>query len=172
VDVIVDSIAGNHQSDRRDVQTGRVVRVGMTEFHGDQFLSFQIDDIAFHLFRENQLVRNLSRESRLPRSVERLRRCIPVHLLHGVGRRDRFGFRESLEKRAEPKPMVTVTMCDVYRCQILALCGNPICESVGLLDRHEGIHEDGVALTVDQGCRRCLKKSLAHARRLVASDDG
>src|SRR5258705_82117 len=46
----------------------------MTKFHGDQFPSFQIDDIAPHLFRENQLVRNLPRESRLPRSVERLRR--------------------------------------------------------------------------------------------------
>src|SRR6266478_692103 len=37
VNVIVCGIAGNHEPDRRDIQTGRLIRVGMAEFHGDVF---------------------------------------------------------------------------------------------------------------------------------------
>ena len=66
MDIVVGGIAGNHESDRRDIQTGRMIRVGMTEFHGDQFLSFQINYIPFELFRDHQLVRNLAWECRLP----------------------------------------------------------------------------------------------------------
>ena len=59
MDVIVGGVARNHESDRRDVQAGRVLGVGMTQFHSDQFMSFEIDDMSFELFSDDQPVRNL-----------------------------------------------------------------------------------------------------------------
>ena len=46
VDVIVSGVAGDDESDGRDVQTGREVSVGMTRFHGDQLLPLQVNDIS------------------------------------------------------------------------------------------------------------------------------
>src|SRR3989442_312887 len=120
------------------MQTGRVVRVGMTKFHGDQLMPFEINDIALELVRDHQPVRNLSWESHLPGPLESLWRGILPHHLHSVGHGDCLRIRKSLEERADSKPMVAMTMCDVDGRQVLASCSHPICKSIGLLDRHEG----------------------------------
>jgi len=36
VNVVVRDVAGNHQANRRDMETGRVVSVAMADFHDDQ----------------------------------------------------------------------------------------------------------------------------------------
>src|SRR5467141_13094 len=66
VNVIVGGIAGNHEPDRGDIQTGRLIRVGMAEFHSDQFLPFQINYIPLKFLSDHQLVRNLPWKRRLP----------------------------------------------------------------------------------------------------------
>src|SRR5262249_30834644 len=131
--------------------TGRVVSVGMAQFHSDQLMPFQIDDVSFELFSDDQSVRNLAWESCLPDLLEGFWRGILAHHLHSVGRGDCFRIWEALEKSAGAKPMVSMTVCNVDGCQVLASCGNPICQRVGLLDRHERIHQDGVPRAVDKG---------------------
>src|SRR6266567_7903894 len=151
MDVIVGGIAGNHESDRRDNQTGRMIRVCMTKFHGDQFMPFQINYIPFELLCDHQLVRNLARKSRLPDRTEELRGGILAHNLHSVGRCQCSGVWESLKKSADSKPMVSMAMRDVDGCQFLTSSCNPICQSLGLFDRHKGIHKHRVPLAINEG---------------------
>jgi hypothetical protein len=106
----------------------------MTKFDGDQFTSFEINDIALEFFRDHQPLRNLSWESHFPGSLESFWRGIPAHDLYSVGHGDGFRIRKSLEERADAKPMVAMTMCNVDGCQVLASCSDPICKSVGLLE--------------------------------------
>src|SRR5690348_1015331 len=113
VNVIVGGITGNHESDRRDIQTGRMIRVGMTELHSDQFVPFQIYYIPFELLRDHQLVRNLPWKSRLPDRTEELRGGILAHNLHRIGRCHRSGVWEPLENSADSKPMVSMAMRNV-----------------------------------------------------------
>src|ERR1700752_856000 len=122
----------------------------MAQFHSDQLMPFQIDDISFELFSDYQCVRNLAWECRLPDPLERLWRGILAHHLHSVGRGDGFGIWESVEQRTDAKPMVSMTMCNVDGRQRLASCGNPICESGGLLDGGERVHQDCVTHAINK----------------------
>jgi len=89
----------------------------MAQFHGDHFMPFEIDDISFELFSDDQPVRNLPWECRLPDSLEGFCRSILAHHLHGAGRGDCFGTWESLEKSADAEPMISMAMCNVDRRQ-------------------------------------------------------
>src|SRR5712664_1966889 len=76
-----------------------------------------------------------------------------THGLDDLGRRDRLGARETLEKRCKAKEMIAVSMGDIDRGEVLAACDDPIQQSLRLLGREKGVHENGVAFTVDE-CRR------------------
>ena len=114
-------------------------------------MPFQINHISFELFGDHQFVRNLARKSRLPGPIEHLRGGILAHDLNRIGRCDQSGVWESFEKSANAKPMVSMAMCDVNGCQVFPFGCDPICQSVGLLDRHKGIHEDSVPDPIDEG---------------------
>ena len=118
VNVVVDGITGNHESNRRDIQTGCVIRVRVTKFHGDQFLPFQIDDIPFQLLRNNKIVRHLTGKCCLPDRTKEVRGGILAHYRNCIGRCHCFGVWESLKKSTDSKPMVSMTMCDVNSCQV------------------------------------------------------
>src|SRR5262249_25508447 len=126
MDIVVGGVAGDHESDGRDIQTGRIVRVGMTEFHSDQFVSFQINYIPLELFREYQLVWNLVWEPRLP-ELEVLWGGILAHTLQNVGCCDRSRAWKSFKKGAGSKPMVSMAMGNVDGCQVPVFGCNPIC---------------------------------------------
>src|ERR1700746_866979 len=102
------------------MQAGRMVCVRMTQFHGDQFIPFQIDYISFELLRDHQLVWNLARKSWPPRAVERLRRGVLAHHLNGVACCRHLRVRESLEKSSNSEPMVAMTVCNVDGHQVFA----------------------------------------------------
>ena len=144
----------------------------MTQFHCDQFMFFEIDEVSVEFFGDDQSVRNLAWEGRLPAPLERFWRSILAHHPHGIRSRDGFGIRKSLEKCRDAKPVIAVTMGDVDRFEIPASCGNPIGQRIRLRDGHERIHQDGVPHPVDKGRRHRLKVCLSHVRRLVARDDG
>src|SRR5258706_8735088 len=74
-----------------------------------------------------------------------------AHDFHNVGRCDCSSIWESFKKSADSKPMVSMTVCNVDGCQVLTFCCNPICQSIGLLDRHRGIHQDGVPHAINEG---------------------
>src|ERR1700752_2203015 len=119
VHIVVGGIAGNHEPDQRNIQTGRMIRVGMAEFHSDQFLPFQINYVPLEFLRDHQVVRNLSWECRLPALREPLRGRILAHNLYDLGRRNGCSIWKSLQKSADSEPMVSATMRYVDGCQVL-----------------------------------------------------
>src|SRR5260221_6866562 len=76
-----------------------------------------------------------------------------MHSLDDLGCRDRPGLRETLQKRCQAKEMIAVTVGDVSGDEVLAARDDPVQQSLRLLRREKGVHENGVALTADQ-CRR------------------
>ena len=46
VNVVVDGVARNDESDRRNMQSGREVRVGMAELDDDHVVPLQVDDVS------------------------------------------------------------------------------------------------------------------------------
>src|SRR6267142_1070306 len=87
---------------------------------------------------------------RLP-DFEALWGSMLAHDFHNIGRCDCSSIWESFKKSADSKPMVSMTVCNVDGCQVLTFPRNPICQSIGLLDRHKGIHQDGVPHAINEG---------------------
>src|SRR5207253_11475534 len=50
-------VAGDHQADRRDMQTGRVIGVGVSAFQVNQVVPFEIDHISLELLGDHPSVR-------------------------------------------------------------------------------------------------------------------
>src|ERR1700730_6886775 len=76
-----------------------------------------------------------------------------THRLDDLGRRHRLGTRETLEKRCKAKEMIAMSVSDVDLGEVLAARDDPIQLRLRLLGREKGVHENGVAFTVDE-CRR------------------
>src|SRR3984893_12872018 len=76
-----------------------------------------------------------------------------MHGLDDLGCRDRPCARETLQKQCQAKEMIAVPVGDVNRGEVLAARDDPIQQSLRLLRREKGVHENGVALTADE-CRR------------------
>src|SRR4030081_3715026 len=76
-----------------------------------------------------------------------------THGLDDLGCRDRFGARETLEKRYKAKEVIAMSVGDIDLGEVLAARDDPIQQSLRLLGREKGVHENGVAFTVDE-CRR------------------
>ena len=143
---VVGGVAGNHQAYRRDVQTGRVVSVGMADFHHDQVVPFEIDLISLEFFGDHEAIRNLAWKQRVPEVREDVRRGLLAHEFHNIARGHRPGIGKTIEERSNAKEMVAVTVGDINRCQVLAARPDPIYEDVRLLDGDKGVDEDGVSL--------------------------
>src|SRR6202049_1892346 len=68
-------------------------------------------------------------------------------LMHGLddfGCRDRPCARETLQKRYKAKEMIAVSVGDVNRGEVLSARDDPIQQSLRLLGREKGVHENGV----------------------------
>src|SRR5260370_10754138 len=76
-----------------------------------------------------------------------------MHGLNDLGCRDRPCARETLQKRCQAKEMIAVPVGDVNCGEVLAARDDTIQQSLRLLRREKGVHENGVALTGDE-CRR------------------
>src|SRR5258705_1859443 len=76
-----------------------------------------------------------------------------MHRLDDLGHRHRLGARETLQKRCKAKEMIAVSVGDIDLGEVLAARDDPIQQRARLPGREEGVHENGVAFTVDE-CRR------------------
>jgi len=54
MNIVVDGVAGNDQPDRRGVETGRVVRIGMPEGNAHKLLPFQFDNASLECVRDHE----------------------------------------------------------------------------------------------------------------------
>src|SRR5712672_2157105 len=116
------------------MQTGRVVSVGMADFHHDQVVPFEIDLVSLEFFGDHEAIRDLGWKQRVPEVREDFRRGLLAHEFHNIGRGHRTGYGEAIEERSDAKEMVAVTVGDINRCQVLAARRDPIYENVRLPD--------------------------------------
>src|SRR5258705_9573386 len=135
-------------------------------------MPFQVDYIPLELLRDHEPVRNLVWKCGLP-DFENVGGSMLAHDFHNIRRCDCSCIWESFKKSTDSKPMVSMAVSNVDGCQVLTFCCNPICQSVGLLDRHKGIHQDCVPHAINEPsapcCHRCRltpwNRSKQHLRR-------
>src|SRR4029079_1407870 len=79
-----------------------------------------------------------------------LRRGPNPHVFDGRRERERPSIGEAVEDRAQPEPVIPVTVRDVHGREVLSVSVYPLDQVVGLADGQERIDEDCVALARDQ----------------------
>src|SRR4029077_10269493 len=88
-----------------------------------------------------------------PECLEELRRGPNPHLLYGSGERERSSVREPIEDRAQPEPVIAVTVRDEHGREVLAVPVDPLDQVVGLADGQQRVDEDRVPLARDHSSR-------------------
>src|SRR6266853_5913279 len=93
-----------------------------------------------------------------------------MHGLDDLGRRDRPCARETLQKRCKAEEMVTMSVGDIDRGEVLATRGDPIQQSLRLPDSEKGVHENGIALAGGERRGICHPHQLFLARWQIATE--
>src|SRR5712691_3776999 len=94
---------------------------------------------------------NLAGKTRIPKRIERLRRCLLAHDLNHLRPRDKAGTWKSLQNCTGAKEMIAVAMGGVDGRQILAPRSNPIRQGARLLDRNWSVDQNSVAFPRNKG---------------------
>src|SRR5713226_9254461 len=94
---VVGGITRYDQTDGRNVKAGCASSVGESEWHTDQIVAFQVNDVSGQLFGNYKMAENLAGKTRIPKRSERLWRCLLAHNPNHVRRRDKAGSRKSLQ---------------------------------------------------------------------------
>src|SRR6185503_2801000 len=136
----------NDQADRWNVKAACARSVGESEWHTDEIVAFQVDDVSSQLFRDRKLAGDLAGKARLPEPIERLWRCLLAHGLDHLRPRDETGTWKSLQNCTGAKEMITVAMGGIHRREILASRPHPIRQRASLLDRNRSVDQDCVPL--------------------------
>src|ERR1700687_2620844 len=113
-------------------------------------MAFEANEVPSQLFRDRKLAGNLAGKARIPKRLERLRRCLLAHDLDHLRPRDETGTWKSLQNCTGAKEMIAVPMGGVDHRQILAPRDHPIHEGARLLDRDGSVDQDSVALPRNQ----------------------
>src|ERR1700719_1063688 len=151
MNAVVGGIARHDQADGRNVKAGCASSVGESEWHTDQIVAFQVDDVSGQLFGDCKTTGNLAGETRIPKCSQRLWRCLLAHDFNDIWPSDKAGTWKSLQHCAGAKEMIAVAMSGVNRRQILSARHNPIRKGTCLLDRNRGVDQDSVALPKNKG---------------------
>ncbi len=120
VNAVVNGVSSHDESDGWNVQASRVVRVRVTDLDGPQLVAVQLDHASFEFLRDDEFLGNLPWESRVPETLEDLRRRLPLHAVHSAGCGDCPRIREMVEECPDAKEVVGVAVCNVDRRQVLA----------------------------------------------------
>src|SRR6266852_4082718 len=151
MNAVVGGITRYDQTDGRNVKAGGVSSIGESEWHTDQIVAFQVDDVSGQLFGNCKMVGNLPGKTRIPKRTERLWRCLLAHNLNHLRPRDKAGTWKSLQDCTGAEEMIAVAMGGVDRRQILSARRNPIRQGACLLDRNRGVDQDSVPLPRNKG---------------------
>src|SRR6266849_6230350 len=139
MNAVVGGITRYDQTDGRNVKAGGVSSIGESEWHTDQIVAFQVDDVSGQLFGDCKMAGNLAGKARIPKRSERLWRCLLAHNLNHLRPRDETGTWESLQNCTGAKEMIAVAMGGIDRRQILSTRHHPIRQRARLLDRNRGV---------------------------------
>src|SRR6202049_4193993 len=151
MNAVVGGITRYDQTDGRNVKAGCASSVGESEWHTDQIVAFQVNDVSGQLFGNCKMTGNLAGKTRIPKCSERLWRCLLAHNFNHIWPRDKAGTWKSLQNCAGAKEMIAVSVSGVDRRQIFSARHNPICQRTCLLDRNRGVDQDSVALPRNKG---------------------
>src|SRR5216684_7081295 len=143
---VVGGITRYDQTDGPNVKAGCAGSVGESEWHTDQIVAFQVNDISGQLFGDCKMAGNLVGKTRIPKRGERLWRCLLAHNLNHFRPRDEAGTWKSLQNCAGTTEMIAVAMGGVDRSQILSAGRNPIRQGARLLDGNRGVDQNSVPL--------------------------
>src|SRR6478735_5152494 len=116
-----------------------MVSVGMSEFHCDQVVSFEINYISFQLVSDSDPLGDLVRKPHFPNLLKELWGGMLAHDFHNIWCCYCSSIWEAFKKSSHSKPMVSMAMRNIDCCQVLAACNNPIHQSISLLDSHKGV---------------------------------
>src|SRR5216684_4662620 len=147
VNAVVGGITRYDQTDGRNVKAGRASSIGESEWHTDQIVAFQVNNVSGQLFSDCKVRGNLAGKTRIPKRGERLWRCLLAHDLNHIGPRDETGVRKSLQNCSGAEEMIAVAMGGVDRRQVFSAGRNPLRQGLRLLDRNRGIDQDSVPLS-------------------------
>ena len=70
MNVVVGGVPGDHQANRRHMQTGRVVSVGMADFYDNQVVPFEIDHISLEFVGDDETIRDLAWKESAPEEIQ------------------------------------------------------------------------------------------------------
>jgi hypothetical protein len=73
VNVVVDGVAGDDEADLRNMQAACRVHVRMPEFHRDELVTFEVDDVTGKRFGQDDAVGDLAGQPGVPDGREILR---------------------------------------------------------------------------------------------------
>src|SRR5262245_28953148 len=99
----------------------------MPEFNCDQFIPFEFNYIFFELLGDHKSLRDLTRKRRLPNVLKDLWGGMLTHDFNNIRRRYCSSIWETFEYGSDTKPMISMAMCNIDSCQVLATCCDPIC---------------------------------------------
>jgi hypothetical protein len=139
VHVVVGRVPGDDQVDGGHVEAGRVVSVSVPQLHYDQVVAFELECAIGEGVSYDDPIGKLARKPRAPELLERIRGGLPAHEGHNAGRCNGLRFWEALENETEAEEMIPVPMGDIDRRQVPALRGDPLNQSLGLVDRHQRV---------------------------------
>src|SRR6476620_7586821 len=112
----------------------------MAEFHCDQFMPLKFNYISFQLLGDHKPLRDLTRKRRLPNLLKDFWGGMLTHDFHNIRGRYCSSIWEVFKNSSDTKPMISMAMCNIDSCQVLATCPNPICKGICLLDGHKSIN--------------------------------
>ena len=79
MNIVIRGVASNHQADGRDMETGRIICIGMSERNTHQLRAFKLDDISGEFLRNCEVRVDLPRKTWTPKRVENGIRGLLAH---------------------------------------------------------------------------------------------
>ena len=101
-----------------------------------------------------------SLEPRFPEGGDDFRRVEPVHLIERGRQHECVRSRVAVEDGAEPEPVVPVCVGDLHRGQVLPVGGDPVGETVRLIQGQQRVDKNRVPVAADKSCRNRRKQPL------------
>jgi hypothetical protein len=112
MDLAVDRVTCDHQSDGRYVQRAGAVGVGVAELDRPQLLPFDLEWPVGERLDDESLIGDLAWEPGLPEAVEPPRATLRRNVLGHVRRRDDPGVGKALQHRGSAEEVITVGVRD------------------------------------------------------------
>ena len=108
-------------------------------------MPFQVKGVALEALRDHRPLGDLSGKPLVPEPLHDFWRNLPMHEFYHAGGGNCPGVRESVLQCADAEEMVSVTMSNVDRRQVLSVGHDPIGQGGSLLDGRRRVYQYSVA---------------------------